>query len=503
MLVNKYTTKQDLLAFEDGEYIKVTKDVALDFDMLEYLLKTFPNSNISIMSGYDRNQIYSAHNTLYTEEETRVLAENTNRAFSEFNKEILFDGKYTIEEAINASRQINDVVAEISKKKLSPFERFLCAYDFVTSKIYKEESKNEPVETSRNLIEILNGDKIVCVGYANMLCTILSRLGIPCTTQTVVCYDPREKDFVNHMVCLVRMEDPKYKISGIYQSDPTEDAMKTKKFIYGNNSFGCALCQLDYVELVRNERFLFDRGLDDDTEIHSFEEAAFHSKDIPVRMAHLFPEKTGGKDQTQLILEDISKKLADAKIQEKVEDFIDKLSKEQLIDFASKQTEPVSEKDLANPSDFILKSISNHIVSKEFFDADFIDERFASVVLTLLNSGVSLDEIKTRLKESSKSFNHVWSYLQNDEHLAKYSQINNNELYTGYDVDAEYDFFLNTPYEEDFYRLCDNATFVSSHEFYKAFQRIFMADGFDFSDAGDYASQMLRRTEIVNPKHLI
>ena len=41
----------------------------------------------------------------------------------------------------------------------SPFEKFLYAYDFVTSRVYVEESSLEPVETSRNLIEILNGDK--------------------------------------------------------------------------------------------------------------------------------------------------------------------------------------------------------------------------------------------------------------------------------------------------------------------------------------------------------
>lgn len=500
MIINKFTSIKDLEKIEDGEYLKITKDIALNFDMLEYLLKTFPKSNISIMSGYDRNQVYTAHDTLYTEEETKILAEHTDYALLKYNKEILFDGKYTVEEAIVASRKIDAVVNEINKKKLSPFEKFLYAYDFVTSRIYNEESWIEPVETSRNLIEILNGDKIVCVGYANMLCTILSRLNIPCTTQTIVCYDPKEKDFVNHMVCLVRMEDPKYKISGIYQSDPTEDAMKSKEHVYGNNSFSHALNQLEYVELLRDEQFIFDKGLDDDEIIHSFEEAEFHSKDIPVRMAHLFPEKTQGKNQIELIVEDIENKLKQSKIQEKIESFIDGLNEETLKNYSAKdssQTQP------SDNFESITNAISNHIISKEFFGADFIDEHFATMILNLIKNGSSLDDIKQKLKLALKSTNLISIYLEHDEKLLRYSKINNNELYTGYDIDAEYDFFHNTPYEEDFYRLCDNATFVSSREFYRGLQKIFIADGFDFSDAGDFASQMLRRTEIINPKHLI
>lgn len=92
MLVNKFTTEEDLRNMQDGEYIKITKDVALNFGMLEFLMKSFPNSNITIMSGFDRNQIYSAHDTLYDEEETKILFDNVARAFDEFDKEILFDG---------------------------------------------------------------------------------------------------------------------------------------------------------------------------------------------------------------------------------------------------------------------------------------------------------------------------------------------------------------------------------------------------------------------------
>ena len=503
MVITKNTTEKDFEKIEDGEYLKITKDIALDFYKLEYLLKTFPNSNITILSGYDRNQTYSAHDTLYTEEETSVLAENVNFAFSKYNKEILFDGKYTVEETINASRQINDVVEEIKKRNLSPFEQFLMAYDYVTSKVYKEESEFEPIETSRNLIEVLNGDKIVCVGYANLLCTILSRLGIPCTTQTEVGYDYDTNEYVNHLVCLVRMEDPKYKIKGIYQSDPTPDATKTGESGYGNNSFNFALTQLEYIDDIHNEYLFTDVSLNNDgVEIGSIDEIEDHSVFIPLRMASLFPEIEKGRTQGELIYDEIKDKYKKHKIDEKILTFIDDLTQEKIEEYALVfKDDPNTLTNNKEEMVFkILTSISDHVVSKEFWQTDFIDESFATLVLKLQKQNLSLHDIKTILKMFFNEFDPVISYLKNDDDLFRYSQINNHEIYTGYDPDALYDFFYNIPYEDKFNELSDNATFVPETSFFRAFQTIFMKEGQSYTQASNSATTMLKNTYISDPK---
>ena len=39
---------------------------------------------------------------------------------------------------------------------------------------------------SRNLVKVLNGDKIVCIGYASMLAELCKRIDIPCIVQLAV-----------------------------------------------------------------------------------------------------------------------------------------------------------------------------------------------------------------------------------------------------------------------------------------------------------------------------
>ena len=93
---------------------------------------------------------------------------------------------YSINEAINASRKIQEWQTEIESlkndKMLSPYEKYLYAYNLVTKYIYHEAEpdKKEDKHVSRYLIPILNGDRIVCVGYAAMLREICVRCGIPC-----------------------------------------------------------------------------------------------------------------------------------------------------------------------------------------------------------------------------------------------------------------------------------------------------------------------------------
>ena len=503
MIINKFTTEEDLKKLNDGDEIKITKDVALNFHMLDFLLSNFPKSQISILSGYDKTQVYSAHGLLYTEEETLVLAENINHARTTYGKDILFDGMYTAEQAISASKKINDVVAEIKRHKLSPFEQFVYAYNFVTNRIYNEENEDESIDKSRNLIEVLNGDKIVCVGFANLLCEILTRLNIPCTTQTEIGYDFANKEYTNHLVCLVRMEDPKYKIKGIYQSDPTTDAAKTQDKIYGENSFNFALNQINYIEDIHDETFVLNRGLEnDDAELHSFNDVEKASTEVPVNMSALFPEKTQGKNQIQIIKEEVNKKIEKAKIKDKIKNFIESLTEEKLEEFASnfKGKTPNFLVSTAETTNYILNAISDHVVLKEFFNADFIDEGFSLQIKNLLKSGLNFEEIKNILIFELNNFDATNSYLKNDEKLLKYSQINEHEVYAKHPSDIDYDFFYNTPYESEFYSLCDNATFVSEFNFYRACQKIFLAEGFDFSEAGDFASQMLRKTKIFDPK---
>ena len=137
---------KELLRFfiRDGQDVEIAKDIALDADLLDSIFKQFPNSKVTILSGYDKRQLYPFFDGLYTEEESIVLAQNINQIKQTYNRDITFDEGFSVGQALKASRTINNIVKEISearldRKPLSPYEKFLWAYQFVTDRVYSED----------------------------------------------------------------------------------------------------------------------------------------------------------------------------------------------------------------------------------------------------------------------------------------------------------------------------------------------------------------------------
>ena len=126
-----------------------------------------------------------------------------------------YDGEveYSFNELFVANAKIDDVVNFIkTHKNLSPYEKFFLAYKYVYgTNRYQEEGEDDPNEISRSLLSILNGDKIVCAGKANLLKAILDKLEIPAVY----------RGCSGHAICTLALNDPKYNIFGIYDCDPT------------------------------------------------------------------------------------------------------------------------------------------------------------------------------------------------------------------------------------------------------------------------------------------
>ena len=148
---------------------------------------------------------------------------------------------------------------------LSPYEKFLYAYSIVKHfKKYKEVNENEDKMKARKLYSIIDNDEyMVCVGYANLLNDLLSKLEIESTTYSVgvdVGFDKvdvlaenagnAESEYGGHSRVIVNLVDPKYGINGIYQSDPTWDN------ILGEDSYVYSLMTFD--ESSRAKRYLYE-----------------------------------------------------------------------------------------------------------------------------------------------------------------------------------------------------------------------------------------------------
>lgn len=201
--------------------IFISKEITLSEEAMKFLCKNFPNKTFIVRENGNGPQ-------LYDEKETKVLANNVNLIRKKFDKNVEFENGYSVEKAIEASRKINDWVKAIEEKKdgkeeLSTFEKYLCAYKFVTEFQYRTGDSHE----CRDLISVLTGDKIVCVGYARMLKEVCDRLGIPCSLQRVQWKD-KNGEYHYHMNNVVLLRDDKYGIDGIYYADPTWDSYDPK-----------------------------------------------------------------------------------------------------------------------------------------------------------------------------------------------------------------------------------------------------------------------------------
>ena len=151
---------------------------------------------------------------------------------------------------INAIKKQAD---EIANLKMSPIETIMYVYDQVRNRVYTSENSNETAFKSRDLSEVLFGDKIVCVGYANMFHATLSNLGIE---NHVVDLDRKEINSHGHARNVIYVKDKKYNIDGVYYFDPTWDSKRKENdntYLY---SYKCFLKTKDQMEKNENYEFI-------------------------------------------------------------------------------------------------------------------------------------------------------------------------------------------------------------------------------------------------------
>ena len=182
------------------------------------------------------------------------------------------DYEYSYQEFVEEEKILNKLVDPIKNSNLSPLEKFLGVYNIVKNiKTYKENPNNK-IE-SRALRYILKNEYIVCVGFATLLIELLDKVGIDSNKLYVsvdTSYDKgftlEEKSVISngHQRVIVSIDDLKYKVHGLYLSDPTWDNNLKKSFL--NN----ALLPFDKMQISR--RLFFYNISNPILDIHNFEE---------------------------------------------------------------------------------------------------------------------------------------------------------------------------------------------------------------------------------------
>lgn len=196
--------------FDNCEFILIDGSYE---EMLEYL-KNNPclrNKKIIINENLDLND----ENISYIE-----------TTFKEFgNVYVGTDGNdnpVKLSDFIKTKNIIDKLVKRVKKFNFSPMEQIMYVYDLVRDRVYTKENDNEDYAVSRDLTNILLGDKIVCVGYAHLFDVLLKKIGLK--TRLYKIYNPNTK--IGHVRNIVYIDDDKYKVKGVYFFDTTWDSKK-------------------------------------------------------------------------------------------------------------------------------------------------------------------------------------------------------------------------------------------------------------------------------------
>ena len=147
----------------------------------------------------------------------------------------------------------------------------------------------------------------------------------------------------------------------------------------------------------------------------------------------------------------------------------------------------------------ITHDFANYAIAGLFEENPILNDKFAGSIKYLLANGVSLHEIKLKLKSMLSGLDYSNYYFEFNDELLNFAETNENELYNNPFASH---LIFNAPYYEDYERLVSQAKHISQNDFEKACKQYFISQGFSQGDAYRHAKNMLKRTNIFNPDQL-
>ncbi len=164
---------------------------------------------------------------------------------------------------------------EIKKLGLSPMETIMYVYDQVRNRVYTFENEDESYFKSRDLTEVMFGDKIVCAGYANIFHVLLHYIGIE---NRIVYLIEKDNPQSGHARNIIYVQDDKYDIDGVYYFDPTWNSKRineTNEYLYR------------YTYFAKTRKYM------DDDKNYDFKECSFptYSTDMDMEIRKIIAEE--------------------------------------------------------------------------------------------------------------------------------------------------------------------------------------------------------------------
>lgn len=211
-IVNEIYEVRNMPYFEDFnsfESIKISLNKDVSIDKVYESLKDFPYKVIIDTDDIDLETVYKLSNSKYAVE---PLIKNI------YNTEVIpaSEMKESLDVVFDFANKLND-------SKLSPLEKLMFLYDYLKTRIYKED---EDYSNSASLSKVTLGDSIVCLGYSNLFSAIANLIGI---STDVKIYVNKFNKNSGHATVISYINDNKYNFHSILEFDPTWDSRKSER----------------------------------------------------------------------------------------------------------------------------------------------------------------------------------------------------------------------------------------------------------------------------------
>ena len=206
----------------------MSKDLNKANDLYNYFVsKGYDIENVNISIIYRDGELFNKKKMNYSDYDYSTLDELSKKVNINVNYDSITKGSYEefkgLVESVKWYRNI------IKDYPLSPLERLAFAYDIMKTFKYNE-SKNDAFD-SRRPHRIIETGNIVCVGYTALLNEIMEGIdpNIKTGEFSCTCYQDDDKTLLGyHSRGMVRIDDDKYNVHGMYAIDPTWDSFKDK-----------------------------------------------------------------------------------------------------------------------------------------------------------------------------------------------------------------------------------------------------------------------------------
>lgn len=129
-------------------------------------------------------------------------------------------GICTIEDFQHMREFFNSFKEQYNYSNLSTLEKVTLAYDHVKFFLYNMETSND-ITDSRSMAKSMRTGNIICEAYSRIFCQLMAELGV---SSYLVFIKENENDKYGHARVIVKIDDSKYDVKGVFVFDPTWDS---------------------------------------------------------------------------------------------------------------------------------------------------------------------------------------------------------------------------------------------------------------------------------------